>query len=185
FIRETTAVNHHTYRFSRRAVAEGLVVIDDPESIVRCSNKVFLAEALEANGIRAPRTLIVHKDNIEDIPLYVGFPCVLKQPDSAFSLGVMRVDEPEELEPKGREMLGRSDLVIAQEYLPSSFDWRVGVLDNKALFVCKYHMVKGHWQIAKNDGNGGRRYGRVEAVSFSDAPASVVRAGVKAAKEFG
>ncbi|MCB1803330.1 MAG: RimK-like ATPgrasp N-terminal domain-containing protein, partial [Gammaproteobacteria bacterium] len=28
FIRETTNVNHHTYRFARRAAAEGLVVID-------------------------------------------------------------------------------------------------------------------------------------------------------------
>src|SRR5690606_15001828 len=32
FIRETTSVNHHTYRFARRAAKEGLVVIDDPES---------------------------------------------------------------------------------------------------------------------------------------------------------
>ena len=35
FIRETTSVNHHTYRFSRRAFAEGLVVIDDPRSILK------------------------------------------------------------------------------------------------------------------------------------------------------
>lgn len=185
FIRETTAVNHHTYRFARKAAAEGLVVIDDPESIVRCSNKVFLAEALELNGIRAPRTLIVHKDNIEDIPLYVGFPCVLKQPDSAFSMGVTRVDLPEELEPRTREILTRSDLVIAQEYLPSAFDWRVGVLDRKPLFVCKYHMVKGHWQIAKADGAGVRRFGRVEGVPVEQAPPAVVRSAVRAANEFG
>src|SRR5690606_11578313 len=44
FIRETTYVNHHTYRFSRRAASEGLVVIDDPVSILRCTNKVYLAE---------------------------------------------------------------------------------------------------------------------------------------------
>lgn len=185
FIRETTAVNHHTYRFSRRAAAEGLVVIDDPESIVRCSNKVFLAEALEQNHIRAPRTLIVHKDNIEDIPLYVGFPCVLKQPDSAFSMGVSRVSEPERLEPTVLELLSRSDLVIAQEFLPSSFDWRVGVLDGKALFVAKYHMVRGHWQIAQTDKQGERQFGRVEAVALEDAPRYVVNAGVRAAAEFG
>jgi glutathione synthase/RimK-type ligase-like ATP-grasp enzyme len=185
FIRETTAVNHHTYRFARRAAAEGLVVIDDPESIVRCCNKVFLAEALEANHIRAPRTLIVHKDNIEDIPLYVGFPCVLKQPDSAFSMGVIRVDEPEELEPKTREILAKSDLVIAQEYLPSEYDWRVGVLDDKPLFCCKYHMVKGHWQIAKLDGGGERKFGRVETMPVEEAPKKVIQAAVKAAAEFG
>ncbi|MBF0482582.1 MAG: RimK-like ATPgrasp N-terminal domain-containing protein, partial [Desulfovibrionaceae bacterium] len=37
FIRETTDVNHHTYRLASRAQAEGLVVIDDPQSILRCS----------------------------------------------------------------------------------------------------------------------------------------------------
>jgi glutathione synthase/RimK-type ligase-like ATP-grasp enzyme len=186
FIRETTAVNHHTYRFSRRATAEGLVVIDDPESIVRCSNKVFLAEAMEQNHIRAPRTLIVHRDNIEDIPLYVGFPCVLKQPDSAFSLGVIRVDEPSELEAKAEQFLSKSDLVIAQEFLPSSFDWRVGVLDRKILFVCKYHMVKGHWQIAVTDKKTGERdYGKVESVPIHEAPAFVVRAGLRAAQQIG
>ena len=65
FIRETTNVNHHTYRFARRAAAEGLVVIDDPESIVKCANKVYLAELLEHHDIPMPRTLVVHRDNID------------------------------------------------------------------------------------------------------------------------
>ena len=42
FIRETTAVPHHTFRFARKAEREGLPVIDDSASIVRCTNKVFL-----------------------------------------------------------------------------------------------------------------------------------------------
>ncbi len=50
FIRETTYVDHHSFRFSRRAEAEGLVVIDDPQSILRCTNKVFLAEAFARRG---------------------------------------------------------------------------------------------------------------------------------------
>ena len=57
FIRETTAVDHHSFRFARRATSEGLIVIDDPESIVRCCNKVFLAEAFARAGIPRPRTL--------------------------------------------------------------------------------------------------------------------------------
>src|SRR5690606_34206005 len=46
FIRATTAVNHYTFRLARRAEAEGVAVIDDPESIIRCTNKVYLAELL-------------------------------------------------------------------------------------------------------------------------------------------
>ena len=95
FIRETTSVNHHTYRFSRRAEAEGLVVMDDPESILKCTNKVYLAELLDRNGIPAPRTIIVHRDNVEEVVPRLGLPCILKQPDSAFSQGVVKVDTPE------------------------------------------------------------------------------------------
>ncbi|NLG17562.1 MAG: RimK family alpha-L-glutamate ligase, partial [Fibrobacter sp.] len=62
FIRETTNVNHHTYRFARRATAEGLVVVDDPESILKCSNKVYLAELLDHHNVPTPRTSIVHKE---------------------------------------------------------------------------------------------------------------------------
>ncbi len=185
FIRETTAVNHYTYRFSRRAAAEGLVVIDDPVSIVKCSNKVFLAESLSSHDIRAPRTFIVHRDNIEDIPLYVGFPCVLKQPDSSFSVGVIRVDDPAALERETMNILAKSDLIIAQEFLPSDFDWRVGVLDRELLFVCKYHMVKGHWQIVQSDGHGGRNFGRVECVPSELAPKNVISAAVRAANLIG
>ena len=51
-------------------------------------------------------------------------------------------------------LLADSDLVIAQEFLPTAFDWRIGVLDGQALYACKYFMAKGHWQIVKRDGGG-------------------------------
>jgi len=60
FIRETTSVMHHTYRMARNAAAEGLVVIDDPESILMCTNKVYLAELLTKHQIPAPETLIIN-----------------------------------------------------------------------------------------------------------------------------
>ena len=63
FIRETTSVNHHTFRFASRAEAEGLVVIDDPISILRCTNKVYQAELFLRHGIPSPRSMIVHRDN--------------------------------------------------------------------------------------------------------------------------
>jgi glutathione synthase/RimK-type ligase-like ATP-grasp enzyme len=52
FIRETTGVNHHTYRFARRAEAEGLVVVDDPQSILKCTNKVYWRRC---SAVRSPR----------------------------------------------------------------------------------------------------------------------------------
>ena len=46
FIRDTTRLNHHTYQFARRAAAEGMPVLDDPDSILKGNNKVFLRELL-------------------------------------------------------------------------------------------------------------------------------------------
>ena len=105
FIRETTAVNHHTYRFSRRAAREGLVVVDDPESILRCANKVYLAQLMDRHRIPQPKTMLVHRANVGDVGREMGFPLVLKQPDSQFSKGVIKVESEADLkreEPRRR-----------------------------------------------------------------------------------
>jgi len=185
FIRETTSVNHYTYEAASRAEAEGLAVIDDPESIVRCSNKVYQAELFERHNIPCPRTMIVHKDNAGRVGEELGYPCVLKQPDSSFSAGVVKAADAEELNTKLAALLAKSDLVVAQEFTPSGFDWRVGVLDGEALYVCKYHMARGHWQIQKATGATRRVYGRVEAFDLSEAPPEVVEVGVRAANLIG
>jgi glutathione synthase/RimK-type ligase-like ATP-grasp enzyme len=181
FIRETTAVNHHTYRFASRAEADGLIVMDDPESIVRCTNKVYQAELFEKNNIPCPRTLIVHEDNAADVGAILGFPCVLKRPDSSFSSGVVKAKDAIELKQHLDTFFRDSELVVAQEYVPSTFDWRIGVLDRRALWACKYHMARGHWQIQKSDGATRRRYGKHETMPVEAAPSRVVDLAVRAA----
>src|SRR3974390_1725175 len=59
FIRETTSINNHTYRFARRAWQEGMPVIDDPLSMIRCTNKVFLMELMAAIGVSTPPTVML------------------------------------------------------------------------------------------------------------------------------
>ncbi|WP_430228808.1 RimK family protein [Nitrosomonas communis] len=186
FIRDTTYVNHYTYRFSRRAAAEGLVVIDDPNSILKCNNKVYLAELMERHRIPVPKTLLVHRDNVEQVIPALTLPCVLKQPDSSFSLGVAKVTTEEELRHKVDELLDKSELIVAQQYLPTEFDWRVAILDRRPLFVCKYYMAPGHWQIVKH-GEHKRDYveGVTQAVSLEEAPPKVVKMALKAANLVG
>jgi len=186
FIRDTTFANHYTYRFSRRATAEGLVVIDDPESILKCNNKVYLAELLTRHSIPAPRTLMVHHDNVGQIVSSLGLPCVLKQPDSSFSLGVAKVESEQELLVKVDTLLQKSELIVAQEWLPTEFDWRIGILDRRPLFVCKYFMAAGHWQIVKREpGRMGYQEGPVEAVAVAEAPEDVLKIALKAANLIG
>jgi glutathione synthase/RimK-type ligase-like ATP-grasp enzyme len=184
FIRETTAVQHRTYRFATRAAAEGLVVIDDPEAIVRCTNKVYQAEVFARHGIPAPRTHVMHERNVHELAERVGLPCVLKKPDGAFSYGVVKVHTAEEAEERLKTLLEESELVVAQEFVRSDFDWRVGVLNRKALFVCRYHMARGHWQIVSRKGRA-ERYGRVEAVRAEEAPPGLLDTAVRAASLFG
>lgn len=185
FIRATTAVNHYTFRFANRAAADGLVVIDDPVSIIRCTNKVFLKELLERNNVPIPRTLIVDANNRERVGETLGFPCVLKVPDSAFSRGVEKADDQAVLDAALDRMLDKSALVVAQEFLPTSYDWRVCVLDRRPLFVCRYFMAPRHWQILKHEGGAPSKWGRVETLRVEAAPRSVVRTAVRAANLIG
>ncbi len=181
FLRETTSVDHYTYRFARRAQAEGLVVIDDPESIVRCTNKVYQAELFELNQIGCPKTLVLDREDADQVVSELGLPCVLKKPDSSFSAGVVKADNAEELTAHLHRFLQESELVIAQEFAKSEFDWRVGVLDRKALYVCRYHMARGHWQIQKATGEKERQYGKTDTLAIADAPKAVVDLAVRAA----
>lgn len=180
FIRVTTGVNHYSYRFSRRAAAEGLVVIDSPEAIVRCLNKVYLAELLERHNISRPRTLIISKDTLQQAPEQLGYPFVLKQPDSAFSQGVVKVESGADLGEQTEKRFEQSDLLLAQEFCPTEFDWRVGVLDGRPLYVCRYHMARRHWQIIDSSGRTAR-FGQVDTMAVEEAPINVVALGVRAA----
>jgi glutathione synthase/RimK-type ligase-like ATP-grasp enzyme len=185
FIREVTAVTHHTFRFAQRAATEGLIVVDDPESIIRCSNKVYQAELFDRHELPSPQTMVAHEDNVEQVAAAIGFPCVVKLPDSSFSQGVTKIEDGrQELMQCLQEIFEHSDLAIVQEWLPTEFDWRIGVLDRKPLYACKYHMARGHWQIISGR-PGRRRYGRVEAVALEKAPARAVELGVKAGSLIG
>ena len=187
FIRATTSVNHHTYRFSRKAYAEGLVVIDDPFSILRCANKVYLAERLAQAKVPAPRTVIVQKDCLKSPPGASGvtFPCVLKQPDSSFSQGVVKAENEAEFRERLDDLFEKSDLIIAQEFMRSDFDWRIGILNRRPLYACKYYMARGHWQIYNWAGRSDRRFGKAETLPVEAVPPAVLRTALKAAHLIG
>ncbi len=186
FIRETTDVNNHTYHFSRAAYAEGLVVIDDPWSILRCSNKIFLHERMRQNHIKTPETEILARTSYKpNKSISLAFPVVLKQPDSAFSLGVTKAENQEQLDHSLKKLFQLSDLVIAQEYIPSEYDWRIGILDNAPLFACKYYMAHNHWQIFNWQSNDRENWGRWETFAIQEVPSEIISTALKAAALMG
>ena len=187
FIRVTTAIDHYTYKFARKAELEGLVVIDDPTSILRCCNKVFLQDAFTYNKVPALKTWSVSSSNDEDldnIESNFDYPIVLKVPESAFSRGVYKVKNRDELKLRLDELLQQSALVLVQTYLYTDFDWRIGILNNKPLYACKYYMVGGHWQIYKHE-NATADSGGFETLPTFEVPRVVLDAAIKASKVIG
>jgi len=186
FLRATTAVNHYTYRFARRAAAEGMVVIDDPVSILRCTNKVYLHELLARHSVPSPKTRAVNRDDRSTAADGIGFPCIVKQPDSSSSLGVFKADDPEALQRYLDRLFETSDLLLVQEFLPTEFDWRIGVLDREPLFAAKYYMAPRHWQIIKHEPDSGRmRWGRWEILPVENVPRPGLDMAIRAANLIG
>ncbi len=185
FIRETTALDHHTYRFAKRADLEGIPCLDDAASILRCTNKVYLAELFRTHNIPSPHTVVIDRTILEKVAAESSFPIVLKVPDGAFSKGVKRADSPEQMIALGREMLAHSDLILAQEYLRTDYDWRIGILNNQPLFASKYMMARGHWQIINHGAKGGPDQGGFETVGIEAVPPAILQAALAAAAPIG
>lgn len=173
------------YEFLRKAESLGMPVVDDPESVLKCGNKVFMQELLNRHRIATPRTVIVQRGNVDEVVQTLGLPCVLKLPDSGFGLDVVKIESEDSLRKHTERLFNQSELLIAQEWLPSDFDWRVGVYDGRPLFVAKYFMAPGHWKIIKVEGEEQPVEGKTEAMSIGEAPEQVINTAVRAANLIG
>ena len=119
FIRETTSIDNHTYRFARRAWQEGMPVIDDPISMIRCTNKVFLMELLARTRCATPPTVMLA--DAGDLPRAMdelGLPLVVKIPDGSFSRGVHKVQHAGGIPPHRRRAV-RGDRPPAGAEIPA------------------------------------------------------------------
>lgn len=187
FIRETTAIDHHTYRLACQAEQQGLIVIDDPDSILRCCNKVFLHDAFNYRKVPSLKTQFISdasSETLSKLEECFDFPIVLKMPEGSFSKGVFKVKDSAELKRVAKDLLNESALVLAQEYLFTEYDWRIGVLNGRALYACRYYMARNHWQIYNH---GSKRYfsGGFDALPTFEVPRHVLEAALKAAAVVG
>jgi glutathione synthase/RimK-type ligase-like ATP-grasp enzyme len=186
FIRETTSIDNHTYRFARRAWQEGMPVIDDPISMIRCTNKVFLMELLGSNRVPTPATVMIAEGgDLTRAMDELGLPLVVKIPDGSFSRGIHKVSTRDEFKRIADELFEETDLLLAQKFLPTEFDWRVGVLAGEPLFVCQYRMARGHWQIVKYRADGSSREGGFKSFDLDQTPREIIDLAVRAAKPIG
>lgn len=186
FIRETTAIDNHTYRFASKAESEGIPAIDDTLSIVRCCNKVYLNELMHAHHIPVPKTFILDRKTGVSIQDQISFPAVLKIPDGSFSRGVVKAETPEDFDKKAKEMLKKSDIILCQEFVRSEFDWRIGILNDTPLFAAQYYMARGHWQIYNHGAKSKKLVaGGYKCFPLDEVPAEVLSTALKAARKIG
>jgi glutathione synthase/RimK-type ligase-like ATP-grasp enzyme len=170
FIRATTDPLFTAYTVSRLAEEMGKKVIDDSESIRICSNKIAVYYKLKKANIPMPETKIVYSlDELEQVAEELGYPVVVKSPNSRFSLYVEKANNFLELSKIVKRFMRRSKAVLLQEFMPTPFDWRIGVLGGEAIYSCKYLIPKGGWRIRDYVGNK-KVWGDVIAIKLENLP---------------
>ncbi len=140
---------------------------------------------MSRHRIPEPKTMVVHRENLDQVVPTLGLPCVLKLPDSGFGLDVLKIEAEDQLETRANTFFAVSELLIAQEWLPTGFDWRIGVYDRRPLFVCKYFMAPGHWKVNRIEPGRETVEGETVAFSVGEAPEIVVGTAVRAANLIG
>jgi glutathione synthase/RimK-type ligase-like ATP-grasp enzyme len=169
----------------------GLKVVDDPESIRICGNKIHLYDLFEKHDIARIPTVFINKDELHhrrfmEVFRTLGKPVVVKAPYTSFSRYVEKVACETSFRDVAKRFLRKSDMLAVQAFMPTSFDWRVGVLNNQVLYVCKYMMPKGRWKHgAKLRGKPTFVWGRTFSLRRENAPVALKDLALKACSIIG
>nr|MDO8098631.1 RimK family alpha-L-glutamate ligase [Candidatus Njordarchaeota archaeon] len=191
FIRATTDPTYTAYIVSKLGWENGLKVVDAPKSIQICANKISMYGLLEKHGVPYIPTVIITRDdlrsrNIQALFELFGSPLVLKAPYTSFSRYVEKVASESGFRTIAKRYFRRSDAIVVQRFMPTSFDWRVGVLDRKVLYVCKYAMIKGKWKHgAKLRGKQTFVWGETFHVKKENAPEKLKEVALNACNAIG
>jgi glutathione synthase/RimK-type ligase-like ATP-grasp enzyme len=189
FIRARTDPMNVTYVAAQMAALHGIPVIDDPASIRICSDKVNMYSHLMNQKVSIPKTVFLSKndltaDRVSRLFEELGTPIIVKEPSTSFSLRVEKVNDISGFFTVARRFIRLSDWIVAQQYIESRYDWRVGVLDGELLYACKYTIPSVTFKIQASV-NGHIVYCGVESVPESAIPPHVVRLGIEAADAIG
>jgi len=191
FIRATTDPLFTSYIVSKTAWELGKKVIDDPESIKICANKIHQYALFEKHNIPRIPTVFLSKDDlrhkkITEIFDTLGKPVVIKAPYTSFSRYVEKAACETSFREVAKRFFKKSDVLAIQKFTPTAFDWRVGVLGNDILYVCKYMIPKGKWKHgAKLRGKPTVIWGRTVSVQKKDMPPRLREVALKACSVIG
>jgi len=189
FIRSRTDPMNISFVAAKMAKLRGIPVIDDPASIRICSDKVNMYLHLMRDGVRIPETVFLRKGEVTEerageLLRELGSPLVLKEPSTSFSLRVEKVHTIPEFLRTARRFIKLSDWIVAQRFIESNFDWRIGVLGGEPLYACQYIIPQETFKIQATV-NGHLVYCAVKGLPLGRVHGPVLGAAVKAARSIG
>jgi glutathione synthase/RimK-type ligase-like ATP-grasp enzyme len=191
FIRATTDPSYTAYIASKIAWENGLRVLDNPHSIEVCGNKIHMYKLLERAGVNFIPTLYLvkeelHQKAVDGVFEKLGRPVVLKAPYTSFSRYVEKTASEAGFRRICKRFFRRSDVIVAQKFMPTSFDWRVGVLGNEIIYLCKYTIPSGRWKHGtKIRGSNRIVWGGTKTLFREEAPAALKELALSACKAIG
>jgi glutathione synthase/RimK-type ligase-like ATP-grasp enzyme len=191
FIRATTDPSYTAYIASKIAWENGLKVLDDPHSIQVCGNKIHMYKLLQKADVPFIPTIYLtkeelHQKTIEDIFGKLNRPVVLKAPYTSFSKYVEKTESEWGFRRICKRFFRRSDVIVVQKFMPTSFDWRVGVLGSEVLYVCKYAIPSGRWKHGtKVRGSNRIVWGGTKTLSRDEIPPPLRDCALSACKAIG
>jgi glutathione synthase/RimK-type ligase-like ATP-grasp enzyme len=189
FIRSRTDPMNISFVAAKMAEFHGVRVIDDPDSIQICSDKINMYLHMVQRDVPIPQTLFLQKGQLT--PAYamevleqLGTPVIVKEPSTSFSARVEKVDTVPDFLRVAKRFIKLSDWIVAQAFVESQFDWRVGVLNGEVLYACKYIIPSESFKIQATV-NGHVVYCAVKSVPQERVPPRIVDVALQAAAAVG
>jgi glutathione synthase/RimK-type ligase-like ATP-grasp enzyme len=128
----------------------------------------------------------LHHKKISEVFDELGKPVVIKAPYTSFSRYVEKAACETSFRDVAKRYFKKSDVLAVQKFTPTAFDWRVGVLNNEVLYVCKYMIPKGRWKHgAKLRGKPTFTWGRTVALKKDSIPQRLREVSLKACSVVG
>lgn len=186
FVRCTTNINNATFQWIQYGESLGLNMLDSLRGIALGSDKYLQYLLLNNNNIATPQTIVLYPNS--DVQELVNthnltYPLVLKVVNGYFSQGVSQVQNLSELNNKCKILFSSGHhCLILQAYMPTDYDWRIGILNNEIIFASKYHMSPNHWQIVKySENNIIESEGDGESIPTYSVPFPIIESAKKVA----
>ena len=109
---------------------------------------------------------------------------IIKEPSTTFGNRVKKVTTLADAHHFAGSYLKMSDRIVAQEYIESDEDWKIGVLDGELLYACRYILPTESQKIIASEEGEIPDYAS-ESVPQEQVPVEVIDLAIKAANAIG